>query len=430
MARHVAAIEARMISSCRTKLSAHGALILAVCTGCVAHWSSASLSARAGDDASGQSAMAPGDAGNKLAKPAANDHLPALSPCTSQAPAPRALRRLTSAELSNTVIDLFGDGMAPSASGVFSNDASIYGFHDVSHALEVRDNGALSMQIYAESVAAYAAQHLSQLFTCNSLDANCERSFVTTFGKRAFRRPLSSEEVEDYLTLFTGMPDFATGASAFISAVLQSPAFIYRSELGAPDPNDASVYRLTPYEVASELSYAITASPPDAQLMQAADADLLASPAQILAQAKRLAQTPRAHAALDEFFLEWLQVADLANDARTEDTTTLSASLKQAMHTPGLVRLPSGTPSSTTSTESNLAGMSEIITRWRPGKWLMPSGMMCPTSARYTTFPKGKFGLPYLPSKRSLSVDGASALVHRQNKLPFLRRKLPVASLQ
>jgi hypothetical protein len=72
---------------------------------------------------------------------------------------------------------------------------------------------------------------------------------------------------------------------------------------------------------------------PDTALMQAAAQNALATPAQLAAQAARLLKTPRAHAAVQEFFMQWLQVTDLVNDSRTEGTTSLSAPVKLDMQT-------------------------------------------------------------------------------------------------
>ncbi|HET6345687.1 MAG TPA: DUF1587 domain-containing protein, partial [Myxococcota bacterium] len=98
----------------------------------------------------------------RRAPPPPTEHIPPVSPCTSQAPAPRALRRLTQAELNSTVADLLGgDPNAPRTTDVFSGDPVNYGFHNIQASLSVRDNGALAVQTYAEAVAAYAATHLS-----------------------------------------------------------------------------------------------------------------------------------------------------------------------------------------------------------------------------------------------------------------------------
>ena len=261
----------------------------------------------------------------------ASDHIPAVSACVSNAPAPRALRRLTQTELNNSIIDIFGgDTGAPQTSDVFNADPATYGFHNIQDNLEVRNNMAMVVQSFAETVSAYAAAHTSEVSTCTTTDAACEKQFIQTFGKKVFRQPLSAAQVAAYQTLMATMPDFASGAQVVVSAMIQSPYFLYRFELGV---NNNGTFTLTPYEVASELSYMITGSMPDATLMAAADNNALGTSAEIQVQATRLLQTARAHQALDSFFMQWLQVADLNLDARQEGTTALSGSVKADMQT-------------------------------------------------------------------------------------------------
>lgn len=272
----------------------------------------------AGYEYAGSGASAVDAANNPNA--VANDHLPPLSPCTSNAPAPRALRRLTQTELNNTVVDLFNDPNAPQTTAVFNSDPVTYGFTNMAANLEVRDNMAMAVQSYAETLAQYAGAHVAALSSCTTTDSNCETTFVSTFGKRAFRAPLTNDQVQAYVQLMGTMPDFTSALEAVVSAMIQSPYFLYRSELGTAQ---ASGFQLTPYEIASELSYLIIGSMPDAALMTAADNNALTTPAQIQAQTTRLLQSPKAHAPLQEFFLQWLQVRGLTQDARMEANTTL-----------------------------------------------------------------------------------------------------------
>jgi hypothetical protein len=98
-------------------------------------------------------------------------------------------------------------------------------------------------------------------------EAECATTFITNFGKQAFRRPLTATEVARYQTLWSEAAeaeDFAGGIRWVIAAMLQSPGFLYRSELG--DHVGDGIYQLTAHELASELSYLIVGGPPDAAL--------------------------------------------------------------------------------------------------------------------------------------------------------------------
>ena len=95
-----------------------------------------------------------------------------------------------------------------------------------------------------------------------------------------------------------GTPDEV--AEVVLNAFLDSPSFIQRSEVAqTPDANGNFV--LSSYEVASRLSYMLWGSMPDATLDQAADQDQLTTPAQILTQAQRMLQDPKAHDMVSAF---------------------------------------------------------------------------------------------------------------------------------
>ena len=138
--------------------------------------------------------------------------------------------------------------------------------------------------------------------------AACGADFVRRFGQRAFRRPLSPEETARYVALLRGRPSFVAGVKATVVALLQSPHFLYRSELGEPQPDGS--YRLTDPETASALSYFLTAGPPDAALYAAAESGELRTAAGLARQARRLLTSPEtregAQAQAAELVLLWL----------------------------------------------------------------------------------------------------------------------------
>ena len=265
---------------------------------------------------------------------AEKNHLPVESACinNSDTPAPRQLRRLTATELNATLQTLFADPNAPQATGIFDNDPEVYTFHNVAGALVVSGVSASQVQTAAEAAGAYAMANPAKVSpTCQTKDVACETQFVTSFGGQAFRRPMASADVQSYLALMQNATDFPTGAGVVVDAMLQSPYFLYRSEIGTSGSN--GVFTLTPYEVASELSYLIVGSMPDATLMQTAQNGNILNAGVRAAQVARLMKDPRAHNTLDEFFLEWLGVADLPSESRTQDGNTLSAATAQDMLT-------------------------------------------------------------------------------------------------
>ena len=107
--------------------------------------------------------------------------------------------------------------------------------------------------------------------TTGAPSASCATSFVQAFGRAAFRTNLGASDarVGTYSKLFMMGTSNADGAQMVVSAMLQSPFFLYRSELGT---QSGSTYTLTPYEVATELAYTLTGTTPDTTLLTAADA--------------------------------------------------------------------------------------------------------------------------------------------------------------
>jgi hypothetical protein len=134
--------------------------------------------------------------------------------------------------------------------------------------------------------------------------AACAADFVRRFGARAFRRPLRPEEEQRYTALLRGRMSFAAGVRATVAALLQSPHFLYRSELGERQPDGR--YRLTDHETASALSYFLWSAPPDEALVAAAQAGELRSASGLERQARRLLGDERARTRAAELLLQWL----------------------------------------------------------------------------------------------------------------------------
>jgi hypothetical protein len=226
--------------------------------------------------------------------------------CVANKPGPRMLRRLTAEQLDNTVRDLFKNATAPK-SDVF-NDPQVLGFTGDAAALQVRDLGSQQLMSYGEQVAHWAVTTLAaDLSPCNQMTPDCRSQFIKQFGQRAFRQPLTDARVARYEKLFATGATFEAGLELTITAMLQSPYFLYRRELGEADPAKPGQVKLTPYELASNISYLITRSMPDDQLMQAAASNQLGTRAQIDAQVERLLMDPKNRATVNTFMSEWME---------------------------------------------------------------------------------------------------------------------------
>jgi hypothetical protein len=191
----------------------------------------------------------------------------------------------------------------PGLSTSFSSDAKEGTFSNNERALFVSSTLWGDYQRAAEALStkiAADAQALSRM--AGTTDS---ATFIRTFGRRAFRRPLTSAEEQSYRTMFASGPTlvgsgnaFADGARLVIESMLQSPNFIYRSELGT----DAAP--LTGYEMASKLSFLLRNTTPDDALLDAAGAGELNSSAGVVARATAMMDEPSAKAVLGRYHAE------------------------------------------------------------------------------------------------------------------------------
>jgi hypothetical protein len=228
------------------------------------------------------------------------------------------LRLLTGYEYDNTVRDLLGDATQPSLAFPPENQTTAFENSWLDHRAS-KDLVRVYMDT-AEDVAARAvSERMALLLPCDPLavgEAECGRGFVETFLPRAFRRPLEPAERSAFVALFDtahAQHGFSEAVSLVVQAALQSPQFLYRLE---PVPDDAlpgDVLPVTGHEMASRLSYFLTASMPDDELWAAAADGGLATVEEVEAQARRLLATDGGRQTVREFHRQWLDLTGLAS---------------------------------------------------------------------------------------------------------------------
>jgi hypothetical protein len=149
------------------------------------------------------------------------------------------------------------------------------------------------------------------IFTCDPAtigEAPCAEQIVRGFGTRAWRRPMTSDELDRVMALYAA--DRAAGGDweeavlVALKGILLAPAFVYRLELD-PDPASTEPRLLDGYELASRLSYFLWASMPDAVLFDLAATGQLQRPDVIRAQVARMLRDPKAGALVDTLGDEW-----------------------------------------------------------------------------------------------------------------------------
>jgi uncharacterized protein DUF1592/uncharacterized protein DUF1588/uncharacterized protein DUF1595/uncharacterized protein DUF1587/uncharacterized protein DUF1585 len=229
---------------------------------------------------------------------------------------------MTRFEYDRTVFDLLGDDTHP-ASGFGAEEEGL-GFNNNAAALITSQALTEQYMLAAEDVSERATDPIGKNLPCGvdgDGESDCADEFIASFGKRAFRRPLSADEVAMFRAQYEFGHDqdgFRLGIRMVIELALQSPAFLYRVELGVPERAEGGVMPLSSWEMASRLSYFLWGTMPDDDLFAAAEADALQTPEQIEAQARRMMQSPKARAMVGEFHRQWLdyeRVANITKDA-------------------------------------------------------------------------------------------------------------------
>jgi hypothetical protein len=166
----------------------------------------------------------------------------------------------------------------------------------------------------AEALAsALTAADLDRLAPCGQAAA-CPDEFIRSIVERAFRRPATSDEFESYRSLYDlGAPlsDVSYPYRAVIQGVLNSPHFLYRSEIGSAEQQTAPVFRLTDYEIASFLSYSLLGAPPSAPLLDLAARGELSTQSGLSEAVRTLVATPEAAHGLRRFLENWLLIPDM-----------------------------------------------------------------------------------------------------------------------
>jgi Protein of unknown function (DUF1592)/Protein of unknown function (DUF1588)/Protein of unknown function (DUF1595)/Protein of unknown function (DUF1587)/Protein of unknown function (DUF1585) len=314
------------------------ALLLAV--GCVNGEAPGTGAASAG--AGGSAANPAAGSGSSGASLSLATALAPPDPCTSGAPGPRKLWRLTASEFAASIRSIFGDSSNAAPIATVFSDPSVLGFAIDANALLVQGLNASQLQDNAEAIAAWVASSgkLASFASCaasasGAPDAGCASQFVLAFGRLAFRGTLAESDprVTSYGNLFLSGSSNSDGAQVVVSAMLQSPYFLYRSELGTAS---GSSFTLTPAEVATEVAYTLTGTTPDSTLLAAVDAvnsGSLSTASMIDQQAARLiaANSSTSSAAVMGFMDGWLGLSRLYTTAHDATIYQTSASLQQAM---------------------------------------------------------------------------------------------------
>jgi hypothetical protein len=263
---------------------------------------------------------------------------PSVPGLAAETPARTPLRRLTHEQYNNAIRDLLGltgdfaQGFDPDeVAGTFASNLSA-----TVSSVQVDQYRQAAEQVAAQAVAGAGLARLAPCAPPAGAAAACATQFLADFGKRAFRRPLTPDETTRYAAVYTAgagaSSDFAGGITLLISALLQSPNFLYMPELGDATAASSMGLPLTQYELASRLSFMVLGSTPDDALLQAADSGQLATVDGIAAEVKRMIAAPAGRSALVSFHRNWLELSEMMTTQKdSKFYPTFTPQLLQAM---------------------------------------------------------------------------------------------------
>lgn len=223
---------------------------------------------------------------------------------------PAQLRRLTGPQFKNTVEAVFGTLNSDSIWPDFEDGIPTVGMSNNADALRIN---AINLEAVYRSVTHISELTLNQneaLRTCaNASDSLCITAALDRYGHLLWRRPLAGAERQDLLNRVAKLRANGSGNAVqlefLVKALLMSPNFLYRSEMGALANETV---QLSSYEVASLLAYTLWDGPPDAILYNLAADNALSQASVIEAQVIRMIAEARFDSALESFYRDYLKL--------------------------------------------------------------------------------------------------------------------------
>lgn len=245
---------------------------------------------------------------------------PTVNPKPTPAPELSARTwRLTHDQYRRTIAALFGVDVDLSN---FAHESGNGVFVNFSSTSFVRQDLASNYLSTAKKVvAALTREQLETLTSCPLLP-ECSADFITELGRRVFRRPVPAEMAANYrelVELAVGSSDAVeAGFRAVLIAMLNSPFFLYRSEIGDETSATQAHFELTDHELSNALSFSLIGQAPPPWLAEMADAGQLSDRVVLGSVVKRLLEDPAANDELSRFLTEWLEVHDFEQTTKSD----------------------------------------------------------------------------------------------------------------
>lgn len=158
------------------------------------------------------------------------------------------------------------------------------------------------------------------------------REVLNRFLKRVWRRPVTPQEVDQFMTLFAkyrpGLATFEDAMVEVLATALATPEFLYLTQrvVGESTP---STTRISDYEFASRLSTFLWASVPDEELMQLAESGRIRHSQVLPTQIKRMLADPRSRRFSQNFVEQWLGLDRINSVTHVTDESLRESMLQE-----------------------------------------------------------------------------------------------------
>jgi hypothetical protein len=236
-----------------------------------------------------------------------------------------ALARLTNAEYSQTVADLLGESPDAATRYRFPDDPRQHGFDNNVTLLQISNAHGDRYAAAAEAIAAATfsdATRRAKVMACDpAAGAACLTTTIKTLGRRLYRRPLTDAEVSSFASLAqmgANAADPYSGPKTILEAMLQSPHFLFRVQIGVPDAKRPGIVGLSGYELATRLSFLLLGTSPDDALLDQAGAGGLDTPAGVAKVVQSMMADPRARRGVRRFYDQWLPLTAVPGATATD----------------------------------------------------------------------------------------------------------------
>jgi mono/diheme cytochrome c family protein len=152
-----------------------------------------------------------------------------------------------------------------------------------------------------------------RIFTCQQQTAECAKTIVASLAKRAYRRPVSADDVNELMQYYDegAKESFDAGIRSALTGLLASPFFLYRGEHVPSGLRPGATYAIGDLELASKLSFFLWNSIPDDELLQAAIDGRLREPTVLDRQVRRMLADSRSITLANNFVPQWLDMKRL-----------------------------------------------------------------------------------------------------------------------